>query len=85
MNKKTQRYLIECTLDPDYKNWEPWDKQVWLSYSAVKDETWKLSQREAEYNRTADAQDSHVRKIFGFRIVQEYIQTTTEIVTEILL
>jgi hypothetical protein len=83
--KKVQRFIIECTLDPEYNHWELWDGKSYLSYGAVKDDVWKLTQREAEYNRTEAAQDIHVRKVVGFRIVQEYIETTTEIITEFLI
>jgi hypothetical protein len=83
--KKTIHYLIECTLDPTYKNWEIWDKQVYLSYSVIKDVVWKLAQSEAEYNRTAVAQDPKIRKVLGFRIIQNVVETTTEIITEFLL
>ena len=85
MIKKSHQFVIECTLDPDYANWEPWDKQIWLSYSAIKDEVWRLTQREAEYNRTKPAQDSNVRKILGFRVVQNQIEIKTEVITEFLL
>lgn len=85
MTKKSQQYLIECTLDTEHKNWEPWDKQIWLSYSAVKDEVWKLTQREEEYNKTESAQDPNVHKILGFRIVQNQLVMTTEIISEFLL
>ena len=85
MTKKIHQYIIECTFDPNHNKWESWDGKAHLSYAVVKQEVWKLSQQEAEYNRTPESNEPHVHKIFGFRIVQEYIQTTTEIVTEILL
>lgn len=82
--KKTQHYLIECTFDPNHNVWEPWDKQVYLSYSLIKEEVWKLTQQEAEYNRRDTDPNPKVPKILGFRIVQNVVETTTEIITEFL-
>lgn len=85
MTKKTHQYLIECTFDPNHNKWESWDGKTHLSYAAVKQEVWKLSQQEAEYNRTPESNEPHVHKIHGFRILSQYIETKTETITEILL
>lgn len=84
MTKRSYKYIIEYTRDLEYKNWEKWENKSHISYQTCKDEIWKLSQAEAEYNRTEESDKSHVKKIQGFRIVQEYTETTSEIVTEFL-
>jgi hypothetical protein len=84
MKNKTQHYLIECTFDPKGSHWELFDKKPYMSYVSVKEEVWKLSQKEAEYNRSEPAQDSNIPKILGFRIIQQYIETKTEIISEFL-
>lgn len=82
MNTKTQHYLIECTFDTNGKQWEPFDEKLYKSYVTAKEETWKLTQKEAEYNRSEAAQEF---KIYGFRIVRRFVETKTEVITEFLI
>jgi hypothetical protein len=84
MNKKSYKYIIEYTRDSEHTYWETWDDKTYISYQVCKDEIWKLSQAEAEYNRTEESENSYVRKIQGFRIVQVYTEITHETVMEFL-
>lgn len=84
MITKNHHYVIECTLDPNCKVWEAWSNITYKSYSAIKNEVWKLTQTEAEFNRTEEA-STFTHKIFGFRIVEKYVETKTEVLTEFLI
>ena len=84
MTKKSYKYIIEYTRDHDHKYWESWNHKTYISYQACKDEVWRLSQAEADYNRTEESNGSYVRKIQGFRIVQEYTEVTHEVAMEFL-
>lgn len=82
--KKQRRYVIEYTFDKDHREWFVWDGKGHLSYVQAKDELNRLAVKELEYNSNTAEPKRHSYTISGFRIVEEYIETKTCILTEVL-
>jgi hypothetical protein len=79
--RKQRRFIIEYTFDQEHKEWFVWDGKAHLSFVQAKEELNKLAIAEQEANRN---NTNKVYSIYGFRIIEEYIETKTDIVTELL-
>jgi hypothetical protein len=82
--KKQRRYIIEYSFDKNHREWFAWDGRQYLSYVQAKDEVNKLAIKEQEYNSNATEPKSQPYAISGFRIIEEYIETKTSILAEVL-
>jgi hypothetical protein len=79
--RKQRHFIIEYAFDREHREWYVWDGDVYLSFVQAKEKLNKLAIAEQEHNLS---NKNNTYNIYGFRIVEEYIETKTQIVSEIL-
>jgi hypothetical protein len=79
--KQQHRFIIEYTFDREHREWYVWDGKSYLSFVQAKEALNKLAIAEQEHNLN---NKNKTYSIYGFRIIEEYIESKTDIITEVL-
>ena len=76
-------FVIECTFQTNHDHWQKWSVDDYTSYNLALKELDRLAAEEVEFYSSSSGK-TYPPKIYGFRIIQKIVSTTTEVRDEIL-